>query len=46
MVIIFVMHIIVFQSVIKGIFDVFDRKENGLELSLNGSPEQAFSTVS
>lgn len=45
MVIIFVIHIIVTQSVIKGIFDVFDRKKNGLELSLNGSPEQLFTKM-
>lgn len=31
MVLIFVIHIIVTQSVIKGIFDIFNREKNGLE---------------
>lgn len=31
MVLIFVVHIIVTQSVIKGIFDIFNQEKNGLE---------------
>lgn len=46
MVLIFVVHIIVTQSVIKGIFDIFNREKNGLEFSsLNGSLKQFFTKM-
>lgn len=45
MVLIFVIHMIVTQSGIKGIFDIFNRKKNVLELSLNGSQKQLFTKM-